>query len=149
MSDSKTISPSELASTMGVSRQTVYNRMTKDLSKFVKEVNGKKRLDIAVLEYLGVKQNVKEPSAELDSIVKTLTALTKELEVKNEQIKALTQQNAELTAALQTTTQSLLAAQALHASSVQQLSDGSTHQGDQGDTKKHWWNSFHRHKNKK
>lgn len=146
MSYSNTISPSELASVIGVSRQTVYNRMTKDLSKFVKEIDGKKRLDIAVLEHLGVNQNVKEPSPELDSIVK---ALTHELDVKNEQIKALTQQNAELTAALQTTTQSLLAAQALHASSVQQLSDGSTHQGDQGDTKKHWWNSFHRHKSKK
>ena len=146
MSYSNTISPSELASVIGVSRQTVYNRMTKDLSKFVKEIDGKKRLDIAVLEHLGVNQNVKEPSPELDSIVK---ALTHELEVKNEQIKALTQQNAELTAALQTTTQSLLAAQALHASSVQQLSDGSTHQDDQGDTKKHWWNSFHRRKNKK
>lgn len=145
MSYSNTISPSELASVIGVSRQTVYNRMTKDLSKFVKEIDGKKRLDIAVLEHLGVNQNVKEPSPELDSIVK---ALTHELDVKNEQIKALTQQNAELTAALQTTTQSLLAAQALHASSVQQLSDGSTHQGDQGDTKKHWWNSFHRKKTK-
>lgn len=130
---SETISPNELAKALGVTRQTVYNRMTRDLSKFVKEVDGKKRLDIAVLEYLGVKQNVKEPSTELDSIVK---ALTHELEVKNEQIKALTQQNAELTAALQNTTQSLLAAQALHASSVKQLSDGST---DQGDTKRHWW----------
>lgn len=133
----KTISPNELARALGVSRQTVYNRMTKDLSKFVKEVDGKKRLDRAVLEHLGVNQNVKEPSSELDSIVK---ALTHELEVKNEQIRTLAQQNAELTAALQNTTQSLLAAQALHASSVKQLSDGSTNQEETtSSTKRHWW----------
>lgn len=125
----QTISPSEVAKALGVSRQTVYNRMTKDLSKFVKEVDGKKRLDIAVLEYLDVKQNAKEPSTDFDSIVK---ALTNELEVKNQQIAALTKQNQELTAALQNTTNSLLAAQALHASSVKQLTDGK-------EKKKHWW----------
>ena len=129
----KTISPSEVAKALGVSRQTVYNRMTKDLSKFVKEVDGKKRLDIAVLEYLGVKQNAKKPSNDLDSIVK---ALTNELEVKNQQILALTEQNKELTAALQNTTQSLLAAQALHASTVKQLPDNTTQ--NPGD-KIHWW----------
>lgn len=125
----QTISPSEVAKALGVSRQTVYNRMTKDLSKFVKEGDGKKRLDIAVLEYLDVKQNAKEPSTDFDSIVK---ALTNELEVKNQQIAALTKQNQELTAALQNTTNSLLAAQALHASSVKQLTDGK-------EKKKHWW----------
>ena len=140
----QTISPNELAQALGVSRQTVYNRMTKDLSKFVKEVNGKKRLDRAVLEHLGVNQNVKEPSSELDSVVK---ALTHELEVKNEQIRALTQQNAELTSALQNTTQSLLAAQALHASSVKQLSDGSNHQEENtSSTKKHWWQRWQQNK---
>lgn len=129
----ETISPSEAAKTLGVSRQTIYNRMTKDLSKFVKEVDGKKRLDVAVLEHLGVNQNVKEPSSELDSIVK---ALTHELEVKNQQILDLTEQNKELTAALQNTTQSLLAAQALHASTVKQLPDNTT----QNPGKKiHWW----------
>ena len=126
-----TISPSEVAKLIGVSRQTVYNRLTKDLSKYVKQVDGKKRLDIAVLEYLGVNQNVKEPSSELESIVK---ALTQELDIKNEQIKALTEQNRELTAALQNTTQSLLAAQALHASSVQSLPERSE--------RSHWWQHF-------
>ena len=133
----QTISPAELAKVLKVSRQSVYNRMTKDLSKFVKEIDGKKRLDIAVLEYLGVNEVDEKPSTNLDEVVK---ALTHELEVKNEQIRALTQQNAELTSALQNTTQSLLAAQALHASSVQQLSDGSNHQEENTpSTKKHWW----------
>lgn len=123
-----TVSPSEVAKLLGVSRQTVYNRLTKDLSKFVKQVDGKKRLDYAVLDYLGVKNNVKESVNELDNVVK---ALTQELNIKNEQIKALTEQNRELTAALQNTTQSLLAAQALHASSVQALPERS-----------HWWQRF-------
>lgn len=130
---SKTISPNELAKALGVSRQTVYNRMSKDLSKFVKEIDGRKRLDYAVLEHLGVNQPVKETSNDFDSIVKTLT---NELEVKNAQIEALTQQNKELTAALQNTTNSLMAAQALHANTVQQqrLTDGDNTR------KKHWWN---------
>ena len=139
----QTISPAELAKVLKVSRQSVYNRMTKDLSKFVKEIDGKKRLDIAVLEYLGVNEVDEKPSTNLDEVVK---ALTHELEVKNEQIKAmtaqisaLTNQNAELTNALQNTTQSLMAAQALHASSVKQLTDGS-------EKKESWWQ---RHRKKK
>lgn len=129
----KTISPNEVAKALGVSRQTIYNRMTKDLSNYVKVVDGKKRLDIGVLDYLGVKQNVKNPTTDFDSIVK---ALTNELEVKNQQILALTEQNKELTAALQNTTQSLLAAQALHASTVKQLPDNTTQNPGE---KIHWW----------
>lgn len=139
----QTISPAELAKVLKVSRQSVYNRMTKDLSKFVKEIDGKKRLDIAVLEYLGVNEVDEKPSTNLDEVVK---ALTHELEVKNEQIKAmtaqisaLTNQNAELTNALQNTTQSLMAAQALHAGTVKQLTDGSK-------KKESWWQ---RHRKKK
>ena len=129
----KTISPNEVAKALGVSRQTIYNRMTKDLSNYVKVVDGKKRLDIGVLDYLGVKQNVKNPTTDFDSIVK---ALTNELEVKNQQILALTEQNKELTAALQNTTQSLLAAQALHASTVKQLPDNTTQNPGE---KIEWW----------
>lgn len=132
-----TVSPNEVAKALGVSRQTVYNRMSRDLSKFVKIIDGKKRLDIAVLDYLCVKQTVKEPSNDFDSIVK---ALTHELEVKNVQIESLTKQNQELTAALQNTTNSLLAAQALHANTVQQqrLTDGI--EKSIKPKKKHWWN---------
>ena len=140
---SETISPNELAKALGVTRQTVYNRMTRDLSKFVKEVDGKKRLDIAVLEYLGVKQNVKEPSTDFDSIVK---ALTNELEVKNQQIAALTEQNKELTAALQNAMQSVLAAQALHASTVKQLPDDKAQNQEE---KTHWWQFKKRRQNRK
>lgn len=137
---SNTVSPNEVAKALGVSRQTVYNRMSKDLSKFVKVIDGKKRLDYAVLDYLGVNQPVKETSNDFDSIVK---ALTHELEVKNAQIESLTKQNQELTAALQNTTNSLLAAQALHANTVQQqrLTDGSDGAEENvKPKKKHWWN---------
>lgn len=137
---SNTVSPNDVAKVLGVSRQTVYNRMSKDLSKFVKVIDSKKRLDIAVLDYLGVNQTVKEPSNDFDSIVK---ALTHELEVKNAQIESLTKQNQELTAALQNTTNSLLAAQALHANTVQQqrLTDGSDSTEENAKPKKrHWWN---------
>lgn len=134
----KPISPNELSKIIGVSRQTIYNRMSKDLSKFVKEVDGKKRLDYSVLDYLGIDQTVKEPSNDFDSIVK---ALTRELDIKNAQIEALTQQNKELTAALQNTTNSLMAAQALHANTVQQqrLTDNNS-TAENSTKKRHWWN---------
>ena len=116
-----TISVAELAQRVGVSRQSIYNRLTKDLSKFVKVVDGKKRLDIAVLAYLSVNEVDNNMSSEIDTIVKTLTA---ELDIKNKQIESLQQQVSQLTEALQNTTQSLMAAQALHASSVKQLESG-------------------------
>ena len=116
-----TISVAELAQRVGVSRQSIYNRLTKDLSKFVQVVDGKKRLDIAVLAYLSVNEVDNNMSSEIDTIVKTLTA---ELDIKNKQIESLQQQVSQLTEALQNTTQSLMAAQALHASSVKQLESG-------------------------
>ena len=131
-----TITVSELAHRLGVSRQAVYNRLTKDLSKFVKVVDNKKVLDIAVLEYLGVNEVDKNMSNEVDKIVNVLTA---ELEIKNEQIRSLQEQVTQLTEALQNTTSSLMAAQALHASSVKQLADGSQ-------SKNKCWSKFRKKK---
>ena len=131
-----TITVSELAHRLGVSRQAVYNRLTKDLSKFVKVVDNKKVLDIAVLEYLGVNEVDKNMSNEVDKIVNVLTA---ELEKKNEQIRSLQEQVTQLTEALQNTTSSLMAAQALHASSVKQLADGSQ-------SKNKFWSKFRKKK---
>ena len=131
-----TITVSELAHRLGVSRQAVYNRLTKDLSKFVKVVDNKKVLDIAVLEYLGVNEVDKNMSNEVDKIVNVLTA---ELEIKNEQIRSLQEQVTQLTEALQNTTSRLMAAQALHASSVKQLADGSQ-------SKNKFWSKFRKKK---
>ena len=131
-----TITVSELAHRLGVSRQAVYNRLTKDLSKFVKVVDNKKVLDIAVLEYLGVNEVDKNMSNEVDKIVNVLTA---ELEIKNEQIRSLQEQVTQLTEALQNTTSSLMAAQALHASSVKHLADGSQ-------SKNKFWSKFRKKK---
>ena len=131
-----TITVSELAHRLGVSRQAVYNRLTKDLSKFVKVVDNKKVLDIAVLEYLGVNEVDKNMSNEVDKIVNVLTA---ELEIKNEQIRSLQEQVTQLTEAIQNTTSSLMAAQALHASSVKQLADGSQ-------SKNKFWSKFRKKK---
>ena len=136
MSDIITVS--ELAKKLGVSRQAVYNRLTKDLSSFVKVVDSKKVLDIAVLEHLGVNEVDKNMSSEVDKIVNVLTA---ELEVKNNQIKSLQEQVTQLTEALQNITSSLMAAQALHASSVsvKQLADGSQ-------SKNKFWSRFRKKK---
>lgn len=134
------ISPSELAKILKVSRQAVYSRLTKDLSSYVKLVDGKKQLDIAVLEYLGVNKVDNNMSSEIDTIVKTLTA---ELDIKNKQIDSLQQQVSQLTEALQNTTQSLMAAQALHASSVKQLGDGSqSEEQSSSPGKKSFWSRF-------
>lgn len=134
---SNTISVTELAKRLGVSRQAIYNRLTKDLSSFVKVVDSKKVLDIAVLEHLGVNEVDKNVSSEVDKIVNVLTA---ELEIKNEQIRSLQEQVTQLTEALQNTTSSLMAAQALHASSVKQLGDGSRQSKDR------FWSRFRKKK---
>lgn len=134
MSDIITVS--ELAKKLGVSRQAVYSRLTKDLSSYVKVIDNKKVLNIAVLEYLGVNEVDKNVSSEVDKIVNVLTA---ELEVKNNQIKSLQEQVTQLTDALQNTTSSLMAAQALHVSSVKQLADGSQ-------SKNKFWSRFRKKK---
>lgn len=131
-----TITPSELAKRLGVSRQAVYSRLTKDLSSYVKVIDNKKVLDIAVLEHLGVNEVDKNVSSEVDKIVNVLTA---ELEVKNDQIRSLQEQVSQLTEALQKTTSSLMAAQALHVSSVKQLADGSQ-------SKNKFWSRFRKKK---
>lgn len=134
MSDIITVS--ELAKKLGVSRQAVYSRLTKDLSSYVKVIDNKKVLNIAVLEYLGVNEVDKNVSSEVDKIVNVLTA---ELEVKNNQIRSLQEQVSQLTEALQNTTSSLMAAQALHVSSVKQLADGSQ-------SKNKFWSRFRKKK---
>jgi len=86
MTDEKTLSIKEVATAIGCSVQAVYQRLEKDFKPYFKEENGKKRLDIAVLEH--VKQN--ENSTALTSDFKeTLKLLETQINKKDLQITHL------------------------------------------------------------
>jgi len=68
-------------------------------------------------------------SASYDVLLKQSELLTRELDIKNEQIRELNSRLSEMTAALVSAQQSAQAAQVLHAGTMQkQLSDGDTDQ---------------------
>lgn len=129
------ISVSELSKLLGVSRQAVYKRLTGDLQPYVNEVDGKKWLDIAVLEYLNLQEVDNQKTIKVDEVV---SVLTKELDIKNKQIEQLQEQIKQLTSSLDNVTASLMAAQALHANQVKQLEAGSNVDIEEP-IKKHWW----------
>lgn len=88
---------SEVAEQVGVSKQAVYQRLNKDLNKYVKIVDSKKMLDISVLSEFVLKQveqaNSKELNNDLTSTLNTLNSvidtLRQQLLVKDTQIKDL------------------------------------------------------------
>ncbi len=93
------LSISEFATRAGVSRPTIYSKLDNELSNFCKVVKGKKVINIAALSLFGIKESVKNftDSETLKSLVTVLQeqqqALQKELDIKNEQIRTLSNQN--------------------------------------------------------
>jgi hypothetical protein len=93
------ISIAEFAERAGVSRQYIYKRLDGDLSPFVKDVNGKKRLKVAALRIFDVKQNDNADnnidnhvdSEDTPEVSRELVAmLQEELRAKDRQIDNLT-----------------------------------------------------------
>lgn len=132
---SQYISIKEFAERAGVSTQAIYQRLTKDLQSYCKEVKGKKCLDTAALELFGVdtlQSDCKEVASDLPSDCKevasdlqstlaaTIAALQAQLAVKDEQLAAKDQQIEKLTTALLNEQQSAQQAHALHAGTMQQ-----------------------------
>lgn len=84
---SEYISISEFAKRAGVSRQAVYKRMD-ELNRWLKVDNGKKTIDIKALEiFNGTKTTTEVDNSE--ALLRMVSMLEKELEIKNKQIEEL------------------------------------------------------------
>lgn len=129
----------EVASLAGVSVQAVYNRLEKDFKPYLKVENGKKRLNKAVLTLFQSSDNSTNFKEDFKPLLNLLEKqneqLQRELEIKNKQIE-------DLSAALVAAQQTVQAAQALHAGSIQkQLTEVGTDtaEPEQPSKKKRWW----------
>ena len=148
----------ELAEGLGVSKTAVRKHMSEDFrEKHTKTENG-----IIIIDDEGCKlvaENLRKPlqtpqtnagkiaetsentaNGISDNVLKvlqdTISTLQEQLKVKDSQIEAQQTQIAQLTEALQNTTNSLTAAQALHAGSLKQLMDGSESTADKDEPEK-------------
>lgn len=96
MSESEFISVQKFAELAGVSRQTVYKRLSTDLQKYVKFVNGKKVISNKALKIFNVNledDKCKPVDKEMSISVNDLsTILQEQLKAKDEQIKSLESQ---------------------------------------------------------
>lgn len=91
--DNKYITVAETAERCGVSKQAVYQRLNKDLKKYVKVIDGKKQLHIEVLQEFSkvVEQPLeqaidKELNNNSSDLFKLIETLQEQLTVKDEQI---------------------------------------------------------------
>lgn len=142
----------EFADVAGISKQAVYKALNNKLKPFVQLVDGKKMLkNQALREVYGVEveqpdnPSLNNPSQPLETVI---AMLQRELEVKNGQIEALQRQNELLTSALENTTSSLQAAQALHAGTMQQQLAAPEESTVEvvPETKKPWYHVFKKNK---
>ena len=124
MQTNELLTVQQFADAAGISKQAVYKGLNNKLKPFVQLVDGKKMLqNKALREVYGVEVNqpdnppLNNQSQPLEAVI---AMLQRELEIKNGQIEALQRQNEQLTSALENTTSSLQAAQALHAGTMQQ-----------------------------
>lgn len=151
---SKTIK--ELADSMGVSKTYIRKFMTDDFRLHYTETSANGVITITsagcriialsmgkmpVSDVCGTPETPETKSSQDDSDViallrATVDTLQHQLEVKDQQIAALTEA---LSATLQSTAVSLQAAQALHAGTIQQrITDGSPEPGKPAPSR-HWW----------
>ncbi|MBR4847271.1 MAG: hypothetical protein IKV08_03620 [Phascolarctobacterium sp.] len=107
----------EFAAAAGVSTQAIYKRLATDLQPYLQIVANHKMLDNKALKEVFNIESCKPIANDLQPIIQSLQ---EELKAKNAQIEALQLQNSQLTTALENTTASLQAAQALHAATIQQ-----------------------------
>ena len=78
----------------GVSSQAIYQRLNKDLKKYLKVIEGKKMLSSEALTEFGINKVDKKVEKEIDnefarSLQDTLIVLTEQLKVKDQQIADL------------------------------------------------------------
>lgn len=139
------ISISEFAKIAGLSRQTVYLKLDKDLHDFVKIDNGKKKINVKALELFNVKFDMsdsdnftkltdkdftkftdKEQKASvptkniIDILTHQIDILTCQIDIKDKQLAEKDKQLNQLTELLKVEQQSAQQAQALHAGTIKQ-----------------------------
>lgn len=141
----------EFAELAGVSRQTVYRQLSTRLSKYCKLVDNRKMIEYRALsEVFGVSveqpsqpknDNSVNPDVNQNEPLETIIGMLRnELEIKNRQIATLQDQNVQLTTALSKMSDSLQAAQALHAGTIQQQIEGPVeHQSEPEPPKVGFW----------
>lgn len=150
--DKEYISIAEFAERAGVSKQAVYQRLNKSLKAYVKDVDGRKSIDIRALEDLyckggcskleqvfqgksqGVEQGVEEEK-EGQLINKLIDALQEELKIKDEQLNEKDRQIKELHNLLDQ--QQQLAA--MDRKKILELEDRLTHEQKEEEPQKKWW----------
>lgn len=125
----------EYAQAAGVTVQAVYKRMNapkSELQSYIVEIGGKRYIKPEALDI--IKPKVTVETNELENLRETVEFMKAQIEEKDNQIKEkdvqisnlqqqaeqLIKQNSQLTSALESTTESLKAAQALHAGTIQQ-----------------------------
>ena len=113
----KLLTIKEFAEAAGVSTQAIYKRLATDLRPYLQQVESRKMLDSKALNDVFKVDSLQPVANELQTTIQILQA---EIQAKNAQIEALQLQNSQLTTALENTTASLQAAQALHAATMQQ-----------------------------
>lgn len=135
MAQNELLTIAKFAELAGVSRQSIYKQMSTRLSKYCKLIDNRKMIEYRALsEVFGV--SVEQPSQpKNDNSVnpdvnpsepfeEIIEMLRNELEVKNRQITTLQEQNIQLTETIAKMSDSLQAAQALHAGTIQQQLEG-------------------------
>ena len=114
----------QFSNAAGISKQAVYKALNNKLKNYVKLVDGQKMICSKALSEVYKKAVEQRNNQPLNNIAQPqfeqiIAMLQAELTVKNEQIAAQNRQIEQLTTALQSTTESLQAAQMLHAGTMQ------------------------------
>lgn len=93
MKEKEVLTVKEVAECVGISVQAVYNRLEKDFKPYLKIINGKKRLDVAVLQLFETSKNSSDFKENFKPILNLLEKqneqLQRELDIKNKQIEEL------------------------------------------------------------
>lgn len=94
------VTVAEFAKQVGFSRQAIYSRLDKDLTEFVKVVDNAKMINLDALTLFDKENTCKVIDKQFDNsllitLQATIDVLTKELDIKNVQIKDLNQRLSE------------------------------------------------------
>ena len=135
MAPNELLTIAEFAELAGVSRQSIYKQMSTRLSKYCKLIDNRKMIEYrALAEVFGISveqlcqpkndNSVNPDVNQNEPLEAIIEMLRNELEVKNRQIMTLQEQNIQLTETIAKMSDSLQAAQALHAGTIQQQLEG-------------------------
>ena len=112
----------EFAKNAGVSRQSIYNRLTKDLQPYLQIIDNKKYLNKRALDLFTVK-SVNQFTVNIDNSI--LQVLQEQLSIKDKQIETLNQTIEQLNKRLEESHILIDQQQKLHAAEIKQIEDKS------------------------